>query len=141
MSTITARLRAAVAAQWPRRAQASVTLDLPYPVSTNRLWQKGLTGLVRTPTYATWFRAAGNRLNEQHPGKVKGEYELTVLLGKPDRRKRDLDNTIKSLSDLLVEHGIIDDDSFARKITLEWSSDVTGARVTVTALAADRRAA
>lgn len=126
-----ARIEAAIETQWARPAANVVALYLPYPTSVNRLWRKTATGVYRSPEYGTWFRAAGNELNAQNPGKVSGPYELRIVLGRPDRRRRDLDNTVKAISDLLVTHGVIGDDSEAIKITLEWSDAITGAHVFV----------
>lgn len=41
--------------------------------------------------------------------KVIGAYKLTLEVVRPDKRKRDLDNLLKSASDCLVSAGIIDD--------------------------------
>lgn len=125
------RIEAALETQWARPAANVVALYLPYPTSTNRLYRRTSTGVYRAPAYATWFRAASNELNAQHPGKVSGPYELRIVLGRPDRRRRDLDNIVKSISDVLVLNRVVDDDSQAIKITLEWSDAVTGAHVFV----------
>lgn len=49
-------------------------------------------------------------------------------------RKNDLGNLEKGLTDLLVTHGLIEDDkpSIVRSITLSWSPYIKGARVMVT---------
>jgi crossover junction endodeoxyribonuclease RusA len=125
-----AQVKQMVAEQWARPSVPVVSIRLPYPTSTNRLWRRTATGISRSPAYATWFRAAGNELNAQHPGRVHGPYALTVSLGRPDRRKRDLDNIVKSISDLLKTNGVVDDDSQAVRITLQWVP-VAGAHVLV----------
>jgi Holliday junction resolvase RusA-like endonuclease len=125
-----ARIKTALDQQWSRPDVPIVSIRLPYPTSCNRLWRRTSTGVHRAPAYATWFRAAGNELNAQHPGRIRGPYALTVSLGRPDRRRRDLDNTIKAISDLLVTNGVIDDDSEAVRITLQWVP-VDGANVLI----------
>lgn len=131
MKPLNARIADALEQQWTRPSANVVVLHLPHPTSTNRLYRKTSTGVHRSPAYATWFRAAGNELNAQHPGKVSGPYELRISLGRPDRRRRDLDNIVKAISDLLVSHGVVSDDSEAIKITLEWSDAIFGAHVFV----------
>lgn len=137
MTKLAARVKDALDAQWKRRDVSSVTLHLPYPPSTNRLWQKIRGGMSKTPRYATWTVAAGQELASQRPGRVRGYYMLSLSLSRPDKRRRDLDNAVKAISDLLVTHGVVDDDSMARRVMLEWLEDgVPGATVTVTSVAA-----
>jgi Holliday junction resolvase RusA-like endonuclease len=51
-------------------------------------------------------------LKAQKPTKVEGPYTLEIALYQTDKRKRDIDNQVKAISDLLVEHQLLDDDSF-----------------------------
>lgn len=46
---------------------------------------------------------------------------------------RDLGNLEKATTDILVEHQVIEADSkrIVRKITLNWSKDIVGARVCI----------
>lgn len=127
-----AKIKAALRDQWSRQAADLVQLELPYPVSTNALWMRSSTTgkTIKTPRYSKWFRAAGTELAIQHPGCVHGRYSLEVLIERKLGR-RDIDNVIKSLSDLLVANQVVDDDSLAQRITLEWSDTIRGAWVTI----------
>lgn len=129
---LAAKIKDALREQWPRQVANIVQIELPYPVSTNALWMRsGTTGqIIKSPRYATWFRAAGNELEMQRPGCVKGRYSLEVLVQEKSGR-RDIDNLIKGLSDLLVAHQVIEDDSLARRVTIEWSDTAKGAWVTI----------
>ena len=51
---------------------------------------------------------------------MKGRYKLTVLAVRPDKRKRDLDNLFKAASDVLVEIGVVEDDSLCDWIEARW---------------------
>lgn len=42
-------------------------------------------------------------------------------VGKPSNRQMDLVNREKAVSDLLVHHGVIKDDSLIHKILMEWA--------------------
>ena len=53
--------------------------------------------------------------------------------GTPSKRKRDLSNLIKCSEDLLVDHGVIDDDSLVQDLRVYWADGVAGARVTIKA--------
>ena len=41
-----------------------------------------------------------------------------------DKRRRDLGNMEKAVSDLLVDYKILDDDSLIHKLSLEWADDL-----------------
>jgi Holliday junction resolvase RusA-like endonuclease len=46
---------------------------------------------------------------------------LHVDVERPDQRRRDLDNcSFKAVSDLLVRHGVVKDDSLATEISARW---------------------
>jgi crossover junction endodeoxyribonuclease RusA len=127
--------------QWSRKAQPVVTLTLPYPPSQNHIWKRGRTGMYRAPRYMSWLTAAGYALSAQHPGCIRGDYRIKITLGRPDKRRRDLDNTEKVVSDLLVRHGVIEDDSKAVQISLAWSDRIEGCRVSLKAVNPIREAA
>jgi Holliday junction resolvase RusA-like endonuclease len=57
---------------------------------------------------------------------IPGDVSVEILVIKPDRRRRDLDNMAKSIIDALVLNGVIDDDSLIQKILLAWHSDNLG---------------
>ena len=124
------RSRQAGAEQWKRTPVSRVVITLPMPPSVNRLWTVKPGGMYRSRRYETWARAAGNEINRQKPGSVRGHYELTLTVEDKPRRP-DLGNTEKAVSDLLQEHGVIENDALCQKITLEWSREVKGARVAV----------
>lgn len=114
----------------------TVTLDLPFPPSSNHLWKKGRSGMYRSPRYMTWINAAGWELKRQKPLPIKGDYLIVVSLERKGRRRRDADNFLKAISDLLVLHGVIEDDSLAQSVTAMWVSDIKGCRVHVAPVAA-----
>lgn len=131
MNARASAIHRALREQWGRAECEHVVIDLPRPPSVNNLTTNHpVHGRVPTPRYASWLRAAGNELNGQKPGRVDGAYELTLLVGiVNDKRRRDLGNLEKAVSDLLVEHHVIADDSLARRIVIEWVPHVTGIRV------------
>jgi Holliday junction resolvase RusA-like endonuclease len=57
---------------------------------------------------------------------------VRILLIKPDRRRRDVDNYGKSILDALVLSGVIEDDSLIEKLMLAWySKDLSGCFVEI----------
>lgn len=130
------RIKAAMETQWKRRAEAVVCLYLPFPISTNRLWRPVGGTLVCTARYRTWKRAAGNEINRQRPGRIKGTFTARIVLEKRTGRQRiDADNGTKCLLDILQTHGIIENDALATQVSVMFSPAMDGAYVVLTAVA------
>lgn len=122
-----------------------IVLDLPVPTSLNALFSnvsplqraaaaargKTLPGRLKTKEYKSWLKEAGWLTLAARQAPLMGAVEVTYTL--PDKGSFDLGNTEKATSDLLVRHGLIENDSrkIIRKITLEWSTKITLMRVTV----------
>ena len=107
-------------------------LDLKLPHSVDQLWRTGRGRIYRSSTYDVWRKEAGWELQAQRPGKVEGEVEVSIALGRPDNRKRDLDNAAgKAVLDLLVSHQVIECDSKVMRITSSWDRSVPAGRVIV----------
>ena len=99
----------------------TVELTLPFPPSTNALFRNVPgKGRVRSAVYKAWAIEAGYVVNRARP--IKGPVAVSVRLAPPNKRKRDADNSLKPILDLLVKHGIIeaDDWSVVRKVEAEW---------------------
>lgn len=108
-----------------------IELDLPFPPSVNALTFNAKRGRAKTERYNKWLNAAGWELKRQKPGKVKGDYALWLYCERPDRRKRDIDNLVKPVSDLLVSHGVVEDDSNAAEVHLYWCGPGKTCRVRI----------
>jgi Holliday junction resolvase RusA-like endonuclease len=89
----------------------STSIDLPLPPSTNRLWRSGRGRVYRSKRYMVWCRAAGLELALRKPARTTGAVVVTIAAGRPDKRRRDIDNLAKSTLDLLVAHQVIEDDA------------------------------
>lgn len=106
-----------------------IEFNLPLPPSANRLWRSNRGRVHRSPEYLAWLEAAGWLLLSQKPGGVSGNYKISINAVRPDKRRRDLGNLEKPISDLLVKHGVVDDDSLCEMICARWVT--TGEGVTV----------
>lgn len=86
---------------------------VPVPPSVNSLYRNVTgKGRVKTERYRTWINAAGWDVRAQKPEPVAGQVRVAYRVPWPkDNRHRDLGNYEKALSDLLVLHGVIEDDS------------------------------
>lgn len=81
---------------------------LPYPPTVNTYWRHTSRGTYLT-TRARQFRIEVAEIVadcETFRGRLRVSVELTM----PDRRKRDIDNTVKALLDALAHAGVICDD-------------------------------
>lgn len=93
--------------------QNSITLDGRIPSKkNNKIFVKRgpRTFLIPHPNYTAWHEEQSWMLKKykgiRTTSKIKAEFWL------PDNRKTDLSNKIESVMDLLVDNGIIEDDSW-----------------------------
>lgn len=100
---------------------ASVVLTLPSPPSVNEAFRNVPgKGRCKTQVYMDWAGHAGWRLKEQRPTKLHG-YVVVVISVERGSLRADIDNRIKLLLDLLVEHQVIDDDRFIVGLAAAWA--------------------
>mgnify|MGYP000392102332 FL=1 len=99
------------------------------PPSVNALYRNvpGV-GRVKTQKYEQWIRSTGFEVIAQRPKAIEGRYHLTIRAERTGKR-RDLDNILKALNDLLVKVHIVEDDSKMESVTASWSDDVEGCEI------------
>lgn len=110
-------------------------LDLPYPPSTNRIWRRAGTRIIRSAKYEAWKRAANGLAMAQKPlPHVAGAFAATIVLSTACRRSNaDADNRVKAVLDWLQSVGCIENDSKAERVTVQWGEAPEGCRVTLEA--------
>lgn len=111
-----------------------IVLDLPPPISVNRIWRKTKAGVCKSKDYERWIKTADAMLLElgQLRGvkPIAGRFTATIIV----RRSRlDLDNNAKSVLDFLQSRNFIVNDNLCEELTLRWGDAPTGARVIVRA--------
>jgi crossover junction endodeoxyribonuclease RusA len=99
-----------------------IELKLPLPPSANAIWRSNRGHVHKSAAYKAWLSEAGWEVRAQHPDKVSGSYCLAIKAVRPDKRRRDIDNLIKPVSDLLCSVGVIEDDSYCEKVSAQWIS-------------------
>jgi crossover junction endodeoxyribonuclease RusA len=118
----------------PFACPPDVVIALPVPPTTNNMFfNSARAGRVKTPEYRAWIKEAGYILASQRPPQVLGKVSLLIEVAEPEtKRRQDIGNREKAVTDLLVSHRIIegDDQRFVREITMRWAA-VDGVRVTV----------
>lgn len=105
----------------------------PFPPSTNHLFANVAgRGRIKSEAYRTWINAAGWDVAKARPGKISGHINLKLTFCESKRRSNsDLSNRIKAVEDLLVRHGVIDDDSLVDDLHVLWGEALGGVRIHV----------
>lgn len=108
-------------------------LKLPFPPSVNQLYSTNWKTKQRfkSKRYRKWIAEAGICLITQKRNKHPGKVVMTFIVRNPDNRRRDLGNLEKAVSDLLVAHQIIRDDSFIVCHHMAWSDRIEHAVVII----------
>lgn len=113
-----------------------IVLDLPPPISTNRIWRRSKAGgVIKSLAYERWIKRADDMLMElgQLRGvrPIVGKFSALIVV---KRSNLDLDNNSKSVLDFLQSRNFIVNDKLCEELTLRWGDAPTGCRVTITAL-------
>lgn len=114
------------------------TVKLPCPPSANSLFTSFHNGRgierAKTLPYKQWINAAGWALNINRCQPIKGP--VSVLIEAPENGRRDLDNHVKPVMDLLVGMSLIQSDRnrCVRRIELAWHGRDSDLHLTVRAI-------
>lgn len=101
------------------------SLSLPFPPSANSIWRstRKQKGQYLSPRYKAWKALAEADLNAAEPVEpILGPYRMTMIVNRPDRRRRDLSNLTKTVEDFLQSQGLIKDDADCQRLLLMWGS-------------------
>lgn len=104
---------------------------LPFPPSTNRLWRIAGKRMYRSKRYMEWIGECALALELEARPEIDYPFNIEIVAGRPDKRRRDLDNLSKPILDVLQHCQVIKDDCFANRITMMWATDIEGAKVTI----------
>lgn len=102
-----------------------ITLDLPMPPSTNRLWRHGKGRVYKSSTYVKWIEAADMAVmahKQFFPRRktIRGAFTMELLLSEVSATRSDADNRIKAALDWCQSRGVIDNDLDCREGRWRW---------------------
>lgn len=101
-------------------ALSQVVLSLPWPPTANTYYRRVGSRTVLS-RQGRDYRAAVARVVRRAgwPSLGASRLSVTLLVSPPDRRRRDLDNLLKSILDSLELAGVYDDDGQVDRLVLE----------------------
>ena len=120
----------------------TLSLDLPYPPTANTLYRAVSRGRLAGRTLLSYkarqfYQDCGRviaiqRMNgNQSQFPIRGRLEVTYHVSPPDRRRRDLGNIEKAVSDALHKCGVIEDDSQIDELHILRREPVKGGKLNV----------
>lgn len=109
-----------------QQKSAALQIFLPYPSSVNGIWRSGNGRTYKAKEYRAWEEAADEAISEQKPGCLEREFFVTILVGRPDKRRRDLDNLVKPLLDACERNGVVEDDCHNQGFSCFWDAETEG---------------
>jgi len=106
---------------------------LPWPPTVNLYWRHKVTGRLATVYVSAEGKQYRKVVNDlvmearmvQRYLKAAGPVRVVIEAFPPDRRKRDLDNILKSLLDSLTHAGVWEDDSQIQDLRI-YRSTIAG---------------
>lgn len=99
-----------------------IILDLPIPISTNRIWRACRGRVFKSREYVAWLKECDATVmsNRQFPREtITGPFEICIYLAR-NGANGDGDNRIKACLDFLQSREIIANDRDCLKGRWEW---------------------
>ena len=87
--------------------------------------------MYRSKKYMEWIGEAALAVELEQRPEIDYPFNVEIIVGRPSKRRMDIDNRGKAVMDFLQEAKIIVDDCLAQRITMMWSNDIEGAKVTI----------
>jgi crossover junction endodeoxyribonuclease RusA len=105
--------------------------NIPTPPSVNALWRISGRRMHRSKKYTEWIGEVALALELEQRPEIDYPFNIEIVVGRPSKRRMDIDNRAKAVMDVLQHCGIIADDCLANRITMMWSNDLDGCKVTI----------
>lgn len=105
-------------------AETGLNLKLPYPPSINHYWRRVGAQTKISGEGRRFRREVIAQISQLKVKAISGPVRVHIVACRPDRRRRDIDNILKSLLDALDHAGAYEDDSQIWELSVEWALDV-----------------
>jgi Holliday junction resolvase RusA-like endonuclease len=102
--------------------EITITLDLPFPVSTNKLWRYGRGRVFKSDKYLNWCTEADLTIMSARAypkRKITGQFKAEILLN-IEHDRIDGDNGIKGLLDYCQSRDIVTNDRLCAGGSWRW---------------------
>ena len=106
-------------------------LTIPWPPSVNHYWRKWRNHMVISREGRMFRKNIRALLGGGRKPPFTGSIALAMDAFPPDRRRRDLDNLLKSTQDSLAHAGAFEDDSQVDLLVVRRCETVSGGRLVV----------
>ncbi|GIW56169.1 MAG: hypothetical protein KatS3mg082_2706 [Nitrospiraceae bacterium] len=108
-----------------------LTVELPYPPSINHYWRRVGTRTLISRTGRRFRRQVMAILAGEGVEPLAGPLAVDIELYPPDRRRRDVDNCLKSVLDALETAGAYHDDCQVVRLAIAKCHTVPGGKTVV----------
>jgi crossover junction endodeoxyribonuclease RusA len=110
---------------------AMTELELPFPPSVNHYYRRVGPRTLISREGRRFRERVCSLLAASGVRRVAGPLRVEIEVYPPDRRRRDIDNSMKALLDTLQHGGLYRDDSQIAKLEIERRDPVPGGRTLV----------
>lgn len=76
--------------------------------------------MYKSKVYEDWLETCRLTIYQSRQIPILGQYKLLIEAVRPDKRRRDIDNLIKAVSDILEDTGLIENDSKCVEVIARW---------------------
>ena len=102
-------------------------LSLPWPPSINSYWRNFQGRMIISAKGREYRKAVIDLISKEGLAvHIEKPMRVTIEAFRPDRRKRDLDNLLKSTIDALAHAGVFKDDSLIHDLRIYWGPEIAG---------------
>jgi len=136
---VEARLSKALAGAKPIMKSAtrkSVTLWLPFPISTNQIWRKNKRSVYKSDEYKAWLQDADTAFIQQKRSlpkdPIEGKFAASIVLSIERFGTQDCDNS-KCLLDAMQRFNLVTNDKNCFSYTITWG-EVEGDGCTISVI-------
>lgn len=114
--------------------QLILALDVPVSANARLIRARGSRRLISSARYRAWHESAVDKIKERVrvclSGPMRNAVAVTMHVHYPDRRRRDIDNSVKGFFDACTDAGVWLDDSQVTILTIVKSEPIKGGLLT-----------